>query len=145
LTAVAEDGIEATIFAAGVVTPLLKTVFGRTRPRHTDNSHTFGGSGHSFPSGETTQAFAIASVIAAHSESSWAKAAAWGGASLVGLGRIGLDGHWASDVVAGALIGAAVGTWVVRRNRPDLESKMKMTWIPTVGKDQYGLAMHVSF
>lgn len=145
LSAVAEDGLEATIIAAGVVTPVLKMAFGRTRPRETDRAYTFGNSGSSFPSGEATQAFAIASVIAAHSESSWVKVVAWGSAGLVGLGRIGLDGHWASDVVAGALIGAAVGQWVVRRNRPDLESGPQWTCVPTLGGDRYGLAMHVSF
>jgi membrane-associated phospholipid phosphatase len=145
LTAVAEDGLEATILAAGVLTPILKLTFGRARPGDTARAYELGGSGRSFPSGETAQAFAIASVIAAHSESRWVRGLAWSSAGLVGLGRVGLDGHWASDVAAGALIGASVGRWVVRRNRPDLEHGLQVTWVPTVARDRYGLAMNISF
>jgi hypothetical protein len=145
LVAVAEDGLEATIIAAGLITPLMKTAFGRTRPNQTVEVGSFWGSGASFPSGEATQAFAIASVVSAHSDSGWVKAAAWGTAGLLGLGRIQLDGHWASDVVAGALIGATVGSWVVRRNRPERSGGAQLTVTPLLATDEYGIAMRISF
>jgi len=147
LVAVAEDGLEASIISAGVITPALKMLVGRARPRQGLGSHSFGGfdSYDSFPSGESSQAFAIASVVAAHTESPWVKTVAWGLAGLTCLHRINHDGHWASDVVAGALIGASVGRWVVHRNRPELGSALDMSFAPALGTDHYGLTVQLRF
>lgn len=145
LAAISEDSLEAALFAAGVITPLVKTVTGRDRPRHSDSSGDFFGSGHSFPSGETTLAFSIASVVAAHSDRWWVDAIAWGSAGLIGLERMVLDAHWASDVVAGALIGAAVGSWVVRRNQPDLEGGPRFSISPQMTDDAFGVSVGVRF
>ena len=60
----------------------------------------------------------MASVIAAHSRRPWVDALAWSAATSIAWERLRLDAHWASDVTAGALIGAGIGRWVVRRNRP---------------------------
>lgn len=111
--AVARDGFAASLFSAGVVTPLLKELTGRTRPRDTEQEYQFQRGGRSFPSGHTTQAFAIASVIAAHSESRWVDAAAYGTAALVGYARMRHGAHYASDVTAGAIIGTVIGRSVV--------------------------------
>lgn len=118
LTSTAEDGLEAAILAAGVVTPVLKEVVGRQRPSYGAGHATFKpfAGGSSFPSGDATLAFSVASAFAAHASSFWVKGTAWGLAGLVGWERVHLDRHWASDVVAGALIGGAVGDWVVRRH-----------------------------
>jgi len=121
LTAVGKDGIEASILAAGLVTPLLKEIAGRSRPNADlgpHDFHPFSGSA-SFPSGEATEAFAVASVISAHSHRLWVKGIAWGAAGLVGWERMNLDRHWASDIAAGALIGASIGEWVVHRHQPE--------------------------
>jgi membrane-associated phospholipid phosphatase len=145
LEAVGADSLEATLIAAGVITPLLKAVVGRQRPHQADQPEWVGTRGESFPSGETTEAFAIASVVAAHSDRAWVKATAWGLASLVGLQRMELDAHYASDVLAGALIGTAVARWVVKRNRPDIETGPQVSVAPMVGSQGYGMAMSISF
>ena len=44
-------------------------------------------------------------MIAAHYDSPWVDATAYGIAGLVAVARIRLDAHLASDVVAGGLIG----------------------------------------
>ncbi len=111
----AQDGFEAMILASGIITPVLKQVVGRERPRTDDGSESFG-NGESFPSGEATQAFALAAVFARHYQQHWVDGLSWGLASLIGWRRIESDAHWASDVVAGALIGATVGHWIVGRN-----------------------------
>lgn len=119
LSTTGKEALESSLFAAGLVTPLLKLAAGRARPdaeRGASSFHPFAG-GNSFPSGEATEAFAVASVFAAHTRSRWGKGAAWGLAGLVGLERMDLDRHWASDVVAGAAIGAGIGRWVVARHR----------------------------
>ncbi len=116
---VALDGALASVVASGLVTPLLKASFGRSRPRQAADStdfHPFGGHA-SFPSGHTTQAFAVASVIAAESRSRWVDVAAYGSAAAVGYARVLHDRHYVSDVAAGALIGTLVGRAVARHNQ----------------------------
>jgi membrane-associated phospholipid phosphatase len=138
LTAVATDGLEAVILSAAIVTPALKKLSGRSRPRELEGSHSFGG-GESFPSGEVTEAFAIASVIAAHAERRWVRGLAWSLAGLVAWERMALDAHWASDVTLGAIVGSALGRWVVHRNRPELADRRRVSWAPSLAKGSYGL------
>jgi len=118
LQLIGEDGLEATVLAAGLLTPALKQLAGRARPRQAESSRSFHltGGDESFPSGEATEAFAIAAVVSTHAEQRWVKATAWSLATAIGLGRMELDAHWASDVAAGALLGAGVGHWVARRH-----------------------------
>ena len=117
-TAVAQDGLAASLIASGLITPVLKFTVGRSRPAQDEGNHRFrpfGGNG-SFPSGHTTQAFAVASVIGAHYEPLWIKTTAYGVASLVGYSRIYHNADFASDLVAGAAIGSLVGTSLVAFN-----------------------------
>ncbi len=115
---IAVDGLLASVLAAGIVAPVSKFVVGRARPNEEEGAshfHPFS-SDASFPSGHATQAFAVASVIAAHDDRLWVKAAAFGLAGSVGLSRVHEDAHWASDVLAGAILGTAVGATVVSVN-----------------------------
>ena len=84
-------------------------------------------------------AASVASVVAAHASSVWLKGTAWGLAGLVGWERIHLDQHWASDVVAGALIGSAVGEWVVHRHEPHAAARVGWIVEPAVGPGMVGL------
>lgn len=114
--AVAEDGLASSLIASGLVTPALKILSGRGRPSKSLSPHQFFEQGSSFPSGHTSQAFAVATVIAEHYDSVWIDALAYGVAALVGYARVVHGAHFASDVVAGAAIGVAVGKAVVRVN-----------------------------
>jgi len=115
---VAVDGVLASAIAAGIVAPVSKLVVGRARPNaDLGSSHFAPFSGDaSFPSGHATQAFAVASVVAAHDGRLWVKIVSFGLAGSVGLARIHVDAHWASDVVAGGILGTAVGAGVVAVN-----------------------------
>ena len=120
------DGAAATLVASGMIAPALKYMVGRARPSAGQGNHyfmPFSSSSASFPSGETTQAFAVASVIAAHYDSLWVEVPSYGIASLVGLARIYENGHWTSDALAGALIGTAVGTAIVHYNEKRRKAK----------------------
>ena len=113
------DGIMASILASGIITPTLKFVIGRERPSQTTSStmfHPFQGSDNSMPSGHATQAFAVASVISAHSDQWWVSVTAYTIAGMVGFARIYHNAHWTSDVTAGAAIGTFVGRGVVALN-----------------------------
>jgi membrane-associated phospholipid phosphatase len=141
LTATAEDGFEASLIAAGLITPVVKEVIGRERPSYGAGHASFSpfsGRG-SFPSGDATLAFSVASVVAAHASRAWLKGAAWGLAGLVGWERIHLDQHWASDVVAGALIGSAVGEWVVHRHESHVTTHVGWVVVPAVAPGSVGL------
>src|SRR5258708_12058164 len=70
----------------------------------------------SFPSGHSTQAFAVASVIAAHYDALWIKITAYSGASAVAFARVEGNHHFTSDVLAGALIGTFVANTPVHYN-----------------------------
>lgn len=113
---VAEDGLAASLFS-GSIALVMKEMVGRSRPpahRGVFHFSPFSGSA-SFPSGHATQAFTVASVIAAHyRDNPWVDSAAYGVAALVGAARINHNAHFASDVLAGALIGTAVGRTVAR-------------------------------
>ncbi len=73
----------------------------------------------SFPSGHTTLAFSVMTVIARlfERESTIIPVAAYGIASLTALSRLYDNRHWASDVFLGASIGYFVASAVVRLHR----------------------------
>ncbi len=116
--AVAQDGLVSSIIAAGIITPSLKYVIGRKRPSQDSSPHKFSpfSSSDSFPSGHVTQAFAVASVVAEHYDSPLVKIGSYGVASMVGYARMERKAHWASDVLAAALIGTFVGREIVHFN-----------------------------
>jgi membrane-associated phospholipid phosphatase len=115
---VAVDGVLASVIAAGIVAPVSKILAGRARPNAGEGADHFDpfSSDASFPSGHATQAFAVASVVAAHDGRLWVSVVSYGLAGSVGLARIHEDAHWASDVLAGAILGTAVGNAVVKVN-----------------------------
>ncbi len=128
--ATAQDGLVSSVIATGLITLPLKYTIGRKRPDQDSNPHKFSpfSGDDSFPSGHTTQAFAVASVIAEHYESPFVKIGSYGVASLVGYARMKRKAHWASDVLAGALIGTVVGREIVRFNR-NKRSRYKISMI----------------
>jgi membrane-associated phospholipid phosphatase len=145
--AVTIDGAAASLVASGIITPVLKYAVGRSRPNRDEGNHhftPFSNSAAGFPSGEATQAFAVASVIAAHYDELWVKVSSYGIASLVGMARIYEDAHWTSDALAGALIGTAVGTAIVHFNEKRRKANKKETGIfitPLLAPGTGGLAI----
>jgi len=138
------DGLIASGIAAGVITPILKEVVGRSRPsthKGVYDFHPFSGSA-SFPSGETTEAFAIGSVIATEYPNTWVQVLAYGTATLVGFARMREDAHWASDVVTGALIGTCVGRLVVHVNQ---RLRARVSVAPLIAPGAQGLTIHTAF
>lgn len=132
MKAVAFDSFISSLVASKGVTPLLKRAIDRERPN---------GGPDSFPSNHATQAFAVASVVAAHYDSAWIDGLAYGVATLVGASRIYHDDHWLSDVVAGGIIGTATGRLIVRTN-----NRARSTWtvMPIYDGKRRGIAISVS-
>ena len=143
---VAGDSLMASILAGGIITPVIKSAAGRTRPIKDEGDydfHPFSGN-HSFPSGHTTQAFAVGSAIAEHYDALWIKALSYGMASLVGIARVDHKAHYVSDVVAGAMIGTSVGRAVVHINeRERAGGRTSITLV--VDGDFNGVAASICF
>lgn len=117
--AVALDATSASIIASGLILYPLKITVGRSRPGSNLGAYHFSpfSGSDSFPSGHTTEAFTLATVISEHYHSIWVDLGCYGIASAVGYARLEQNYHWASDVLAGAAIGTFVGHLVVHVNR----------------------------
>ena len=107
-----------SFLVTGLYTTVIKVSMGRHRPSTGDSSTSFDGftTDHkSFPSGHTSTAFAIATVIAnKYEETPYLKPISYGIASLTGLSRINDDKHWASDVFFGAALGYFTSKTILR-------------------------------
>jgi len=68
---------------------------------------------HSFPSGHTTTAFAMAAVLVCFSRYKWIQLNFLLVAVMVGFSRIYLAQHFPADVLGGAVIGTLIGTLAV--------------------------------
>ncbi len=143
---VAGDSFAASLIASGIITPAIKLVVGRSRPRAGEavfNFRPFSDTNASFPSGHTTEAFALASVIANHYDETWVACASYSVAGLVGLARTYHHAHFASDVVAGAMIGTLVGKSVVAHNRTLRSAKLVL--LPEIAPGMTGVRLVGSF
>ncbi len=118
-------------------TELIKVSVGRERPNGQDNQ--------SFPSGHTSNAFAMATVAQRHY--GWKLGIpAYGLAGLMGVSRIHQDKHGLSDVVAGAALGYISGRTVTRVNGQS-ERVLRATWnvSPLVSRHTRGMQVSVTF
>ena len=117
-----------SIMAAAVITSLGKGFAGRQRPGHQPEWTWNPGRGfvntsfRSFPSGHTSQAFALATALASelrHHDvwgARWIGPSLFGAAGLTGVSRLFDDRHWSSDVIIGALVGSLTAQAVTSRN-----------------------------
>ncbi|HET9135911.1 MAG TPA: phosphatase PAP2 family protein, partial [Candidatus Kapabacteria bacterium] len=71
---------------------------------------------NSLPSGHTTVAFAISSVLAARIDHPLASILLYGAATCTAFSRMYHDRHWFSDTFLGAAIATSTGLWVVKRD-----------------------------
>lgn len=104
---------EAAAIAGGLA-GALKFAVGRQRPDgggDSDEFRPFGG-WHSFPSGHTAVAFAVATALAAETPDPWTDAVLYGLAGVTGFARMHDDRHWLSDVFAGAVVGHLSARWL---------------------------------
>lgn len=110
--------MQSTLFAA-VTTQILKSLLGRERPRSTDDNYNFTGPTlynndfFSLPSGHTTIAFALSTVLSENSSSDFLKIVSYLPAILSAYSRIYENQHWFSDVVLGGIIGFTAAKFFV--------------------------------
>jgi len=147
--ALARTGRDALVAmgVAGLLTTAAKIAVGRARPEAnlgTDYFAPFRSPTHnnSFPSGHTSQAFALAAVIAAHTRQPVLRFTVWGAAAVVGIARVAADRHFASDVVGGAILGTLVGRGVVHHFA---SGASRVGLAPIVAPGRVGLALNRRF
>lgn len=143
---VAQDGFAASLIASGIITPAIKLMAGRGRPRTNEDAYhfkPFSDVNASFPSGHTTEAFALASVIADHYDDARVAYTAYSVAGLVGFARTYHHAHFASDVLAGAMIGTWVGKSVVAHNASLRSGKVVL--LPELATGLIGVRMIGNF
>ena len=138
------EAVEAAFLGFVLNQLVLKRAFGRERIEDSNGRTVFvpGSSHDSFPSGHTTTAFAIASVIATRSKGWPIPVIAYAAAALVALDRINTRDHFASDVVAGAFLGTTIGRFLVKRHgdeKAGVLSKAEFDIIPI----RHGLAARI--
>jgi membrane-associated phospholipid phosphatase len=106
----------------GVFVQVIKRTTGRHRPYTGDPYDTWSGptmnsSYDSFPSGHSSSAFAVASVIATEYDNYIVPPIAYTVAAITGYNRMQHNAHWASDVFVGAAIGYFTGKAIVASHR----------------------------
>ena len=126
------ETIQVTLKAiawTSIITFILKAAIGRYRPYANKGPYQtefldfyLKAKYHSFPSGHTSSIFALATVFAERTASRTTSWLAYGLAASVGFQRMMDRKHWASDVIAGALIGHLMGSWVIRKERSSREN-----------------------
>ena len=124
---------EAQVFTEATA-GFVKVAVGRRRPNKEHGTHSYRpfqdlSFDRSFPSSHAARAFATAAVFADH----YAQPVpfiAYSAASLIGLSRMLLDEHFASDVLAGAVLGFAIGKTLSWRHRHRDEQWMVLPMVP---------------
>lgn len=137
---------EAVLYS-GIITDVSKVVIGRSRPYSERgpnfyNMFTFNEGSLSFPSGHSTVAFAISSVLANRIHNTYASIGLYSVSTLTALSRIYSDKHWASDVVIGSAIGYFVGDYISSGSRK-CKKDNKVTY--RIFPSGNGIGMQVSF
>ena len=137
---------EAVLFS-GIITNVTKVIAGRSRPYsergpYFYNMFTFNEGSLSFPSGHSTVAFAMSSVLANRIKNVYASIGLYTLSSVTALSRIYSDKHWASDVVLASAIGYFVGDYI-SSDKKNCNSKNKVSYsiYPAIG----GLGLKIIF
>jgi len=114
-----------SIAGAAAISIATKNLVGRARPSEGLGqwSSTSDRSNASFPSNHSTVAFAAVTPFAQEYDAPWL----YGVAAIGSLGRTANRQHWVSDVVAGSMLGYAIGSWLWQAQRTDTKSSFAVT------------------
>lgn len=116
--------IAESLLYAGTINLILKVLFSRSRPYNDKGNTDFGNydfkdAHNSLPSGHTTVAFTLSTVLAERINNIYATLGLYTLAALTAYQRIYSDNHWFSDTVLGAAIGVEISHAVVNLNNDD--------------------------
>lgn len=135
-----QDMLQSVVYA-GTMTQVLKQVFNRERPDVTNDESGWFSGGSSFPSGHTSVAFAVSRAFLNSLEqpSLGTQVLFYGLATSTALARTYDNVHWASDVIAGAVLGIYTADFVTEQNQ---RHRKEYAITPLIGADTLGFQMH---
>ncbi len=141
----AMTGGESAVLSLGA-SYLFKFAFARLRPDRRKGAYKFADGGDSFVSAETAPAFAMATAISDSADNQWFVAIpAYSTATAVGIGRMGHDKHWLSDVVSGALLGIATTKLLEYLHKRHEESPNSFQLFPVATSHEQGIGLGFAF
>ncbi len=143
--------IEALAYA-GVITTVVKTVFGRSRP-YTDEGPSryrwfqLQNKYLALPSGHCTVAFAFSTVLSQQLDFIPATMLLYGLAGVTAFQRLYEDQHWFSDTVLGSCIGYFIGDAVVMLHRKHKSRDQQSSFIlyPVFSNQAAGMGVALRF
>jgi membrane-associated phospholipid phosphatase len=124
---------------SGLTAMFIRMIAGRKRPPFTDDPINFLGfttdnNYQSFPSGHTTVAFALSTIMAEYLDSPWSRIGFYSIAGLSAVERLINSQHWFSDVAIGASLGIISALHVLKEesNRKNSLSKSRLSVFPSL-------------
>ncbi|MGE5172684.1 MAG: phosphatase PAP2 family protein [Betaproteobacteria bacterium] len=139
-----------SFIVTGAFVQVLKRSTGRHRPFTGDSHDTWSvpsisgnNDHHSFPSGDASSAFAIASVVASEYNNVIVPPLVYTASTLIALVRVHNNGHWSSDVFVGSAIGYFTGKAIVASHRGSGESRLSLA--PMMTGDSMGMCLAYKF
>lgn len=137
------------LFYAGLTTTIIKTVSGRSRPFtnegdfkfrffQTKNDYT------SFPSGHTTVAFTLSTILSERINNTYATILLYSLAATTTWQRMYSDNHWLSDTILGASIGYFIGKAVVIFD-DDSDSDLTNKFFITPGFSEGVMTLNINY
>ena len=139
-------GLEAQLFTEAFA-GAAKFVFGRSRPsenRGSDFYEPFQSFDRSLPSSHAARAFAVAAVFADRYDHP-VPLILYSTATAIGLSRIVLNEHFASDVLAGAALGFAIGKALSWRHQHEDQPLSFLPYVEGRGRGGLGLTVRYAF
>ena len=146
-----------TLFFNGLITEGLKIIVGRARPYLNDGNmdmdffkFEMDEEDYSMPSGHTSVAFSVATVLSERIGNIYASAALYSLAGLTAFQRIYRDQHWFSDTILAAALGTIVGLKIVKLNSDYEEGKDNpkgayLNFVPVVNYNSVGIGISAAF
>lgn len=137
-------GAESALVSFGLVR-LMKVSFGRERPDARKGATAWFEGGTSFVSDAATPPFALAEAMSgAFDHTWWVTLPTYAAATAAGVGRMGKDRHWASDIVASALLGVGTAKLLAYMHHRREQAAQRVTFFPIVG-DTVGFRLAFRF
>ena len=134
--------LQAPIYA-GLVTLLVKTTFGRSRPedgRGARDFNPFTDINSAFPSGHATAAFAILAPWTFYYPNVFTYSLLTIGTGTA-IARMERQKHWLTDVVAGSAMGLSMAYWLSRKHQG---KPTRITLSPSLGSGGVGMRMSLN-
>ncbi len=133
---------------SGIITGSFKVILGKARPWRAEhlNDYRFFEMSNDFqamPSGHSTVAFCVATILAGEIDRWWATVPLYATAGLVAWSRIYLNQHFLSDVIAGASVGTLSALAVLNVNKKIEIGGKELTILPDVYRS--GISISIKF